>query len=77
MIYKLNHGFMGGIMDIYKEVVNKFEKWMKRCDKIINEETVTKLKKKLKDIGVEEVIISNGRIYPYKINGVIVPYKKK
>lgn len=64
-------------MGKYSEEANKFEKWMKECNKIINEETVTKLKQRLKDMGVEEVIIYNGRILPYKINGVVVPYKMK
>lgn len=38
-------------MGKYSEEANKFEKWMKECNKIINEETVTKLKKRLKDMG--------------------------
>ena len=58
-------------MSKYSEVVSKFEKWIKECNKIINEETVTELKKKLKDMEVEEVIIYNGRIFPYKVNGQI------
>ena len=58
-------------MSKHSEVVSKFENWIKECNKIINEETVTELKKKLKDMGVEEVIIYNGRIFPYKVNGQI------
>lgn len=64
-------------MDKYNRALNMFIEWKKKVDEIINEETVTKLKKRLKDMGVEEVIIYNGRILPYKINGVVVPYKKK
>ena len=46
-MYMKSRFHLGGIMSKYSEVVSKFEKWIKECNKIINEETVTELKKKL------------------------------
>lgn len=51
-------------MKNYNEVIGSFIQWKMLADKIINKESISKIKHKLKDNRVKEVIIFNGRIIP-------------